>query len=83
LPTLSTATPLYEFIRTKGKRTEVAPITREARSIRVIRGLGDTNRMDSMLIANRLVAMLSIKGTETRNEPANSFPKNSVAHHTL
>jgi hypothetical protein len=30
--------------------------------------------MDSMLIANRLAATLSIRGAETRNELANSVP---------
>ena len=34
-------------------------MTREARSIRVMRSLSETNRNDSTLIANRLAATLS------------------------
>ena len=49
-------------------------MTREAWSIRVKRGLRETNRMDSRLITNRLAAALSIRRAETRSELANRVP---------
>lgn len=74
MPKLSNAKPVYEPRAGTEAIQQVAAMTREARSIWLMRGLRETKRIDNTVIAIRLAAKANMVVGDVLTESANRLP---------